>query len=110
MHDTDSIRQKLRARRDHLLNRRERIDRDLAHRNDPLAADFADQATQRQNDDVLAGIGGSADEEIAALDAALARLEAGRYGLCVRCGKAIEPDRLAAIAYAATCASCAASD
>lgn len=44
--------------------------------------------------------------EIEAIDAALARLDAGTYGTCVACGNAIEPARLAAAPEAARCADC----
>ncbi|HSO28744.1 MAG TPA: TraR/DksA C4-type zinc finger protein [Candidatus Sulfomarinibacteraceae bacterium] len=38
---------------------------------------------------------------------ALERITAGTYGVCRNCGKAIDPDRLAAIPWAATCIDCA---
>jgi DnaK suppressor protein len=49
-----------------------------------------------------------ARDQLAAIDAALARLEAGRYGACDRCGQPIGDDRLAARPAAATCVRCAA--
>jgi DnaK suppressor protein len=49
-----------------------------------------------------------AREQVAAVDAALARLEAGRYGVCERCGQPIGDDRLAARPVARTCVRCAA--
>jgi DnaK suppressor protein len=49
-----------------------------------------------------------ARERVAAIDAALARLEAGRYGVCDRCGQPIGDDRLAARPAAMTCIRCAA--
>jgi DnaK suppressor protein len=48
-----------------------------------------------------------AREQIAAIDAALARLVAGRYGVCDRCGQPIGADRLAARPAAVTCVRCA---
>ena len=50
----------------------------------------------------------AARERVAAVDAALARLEAGRYGVCDRCGQRIGVDRLAARPAAMTCVRCAA--
>jgi DnaK suppressor protein len=44
---------------------------------------------------------------LAAIDAALARLAAGSYGTCVRCGGAIAAARLAARPAAETCIDCA---
>ena len=49
-----------------------------------------------------------AREQVAAIDAALGRLEAGRYGVCERCGQPIGDDRLAARPAALTCIRCAA--
>ena len=42
------------------------------------------------------------------LDLALARLEAGTYGTCHRCGVPIAPERLAARPATQTCVGCAA--
>ncbi len=40
------------------------------------------------------------------IEAALARLKNGRYGLCLSCGKKIPKDRLRAIPYAVRCIEC----
>jgi DnaK suppressor protein len=45
--------------------------------------------------------------EIAQIDAALARLEAGEYGVCRDCGGDIDPRRLSALPYALLCTECA---
>ncbi|GAA3028022.1 TraR/DksA family transcriptional regulator [Microbacterium dextranolyticum] len=47
-------------------------------------------------------------DERAEVDAALARLDAGSYGTCVVCGRAIAPARLEARPMATTCIACAA--
>ena len=38
---------------------------------------------------------------------ALARLDAGTYGLCTSCGKEVAPERLEAIPWVAKCIECA---
>jgi DnaK suppressor protein len=43
---------------------------------------------------------------VAAVDAALARLDAGTYGACTACGQAITPERLEALPSAALCIDC----
>jgi DnaK suppressor protein len=48
-------------------------------------------------------------EQLAAIEVALRRLEAGRYGVCERCGQPIGEDRLTARPAALTCIRCAAS-
>ncbi len=40
------------------------------------------------------------------IDNALTRIEQGKYGLCVKCGKPIAPARLEAIPYALMCINC----
>jgi len=40
------------------------------------------------------------------VDAALARLDAGTYGICVACGQPIAPARLEALPTAAQCIDC----
>lgn len=51
----------------------------------------------------------SARAQLAALDDAQARLEAGTYGMCARCGSAIAVDRLLARPTATTCVACSAA-
>ena len=51
----------------------------------------------------------AAREQVAAIDAALQRLAAGRYGVCDRCGRPIGAGRLAARPTALTCIRCAGS-
>jgi DnaK suppressor protein len=50
-----------------------------------------------------------ARDQLAAVDAALRRWEAGQYGVCARCGQPIGDDRLAARPAALTCIQCAAA-
>ena len=40
------------------------------------------------------------------VDAALERLDAGTFGVCVRCGQPIAPERLEALPWAAHCIDC----
>jgi DnaK suppressor protein len=49
----------------------------------------------------------SARDRLDAIGAALRRLEAGRYGVCERCGQPIGAGRLAARPAASTCIRCA---
>lgn len=44
------------------------------------------------------------------IDSALSRINNGRYGLCMKCGKKIPEERLNAIPYALMCIACKTSD
>jgi DnaK suppressor protein len=44
--------------------------------------------------------------QLAAVEAAVARLDAGTFGTCVRCGRPIAPERLEALPWAAHCIDC----
>jgi DnaK suppressor protein len=45
-------------------------------------------------------------QHLAAIDAALARLDAGTYGACTSCHQPIAPGRLEALPWAALCIDC----
>jgi RNA polymerase-binding protein DksA len=47
-----------------------------------------------------------ANQQLELVEAALARLEAGTFGTCLRCGKPIAPARLEALPWAAHCIEC----
>jgi DnaK suppressor protein len=107
--DSEAIRERLLRRREELRKRASEASADLRHEADPLSADFAEQVTQRENDDVLGAISDSARVELQQVEEALRRLARGRYGSCAACGEAIEPERLSAVPYTDRCRSCAES-
>ena len=47
-----------------------------------------------------------AEAQLTLVDEALARFDAGTFGLCVRCGRPIARDRLEALPWAARCIDC----
>ena len=71
------------------------------------AGDSAEQAQERENDEVVDVIGNETAQSIRDLQAALSRLEEGAYGLCEACGEEIAPARLEAIPEATRCVNCA---
>jgi RNA polymerase-binding transcription factor DksA len=72
------------------------------------SADWEELATERETDEVLEGMGISAQQEIRKIEAALARIEAGEYGFCANCGKEIGEERLNVVPFTPFCRSCAA--
>ena len=105
--NTDQIRDQLLLRLTQLHQRAERCDSDASHRQVPLSADFAEQANERENDEVLEAISDQSTLEGLQIRAALEQLDQDRYGLCVECDSAISPERLTAIPYAVRCIDCA---
>lgn len=90
-----------------LVNRLERIRRDRNHVEAPLVADFADQAVQRENDEVLERLEDSSLQDLGQVEHALAHLRRGGADRCEYCGSAISSQRLAAMPQVTTCAACA---
>jgi len=82
------------------------ISRDLAEPPDP---DWDEQAIAQEDDQALEHQGSLIEQEITSVRRALGRIEDGTYGICVRCGEKISPERLKARPEAALCIACARS-
>ncbi|MCY1532805.1 RNA polymerase-binding transcription factor DksA [compost metagenome] len=80
------------------------IRQDLARSHSP---DFAEQALQRQNDEVLEALLAEAEAALRQVGLAKLRLAEGTYGECLRCGEPIERARLQAVPAAEFCLKCA---
>jgi RNA polymerase-binding transcription factor DksA len=48
-----------------------------------------------------------AEQKLAEVDEALGQLDMGIYGRCERCGKQIDPERLAVLPHTTVCTQCA---
>ena len=71
------------------------------------SADFAEQTTESENDEVLAVIRDEAKEELKQITRALKRIENEEFGLCIKCGDTIADARLKALPYTDYCINCA---
>lgn len=69
--------------------------------------DWEELAVEREEDEVLEGMGLSAQQELRMIDAALARMDDGEYGICMKCGKDISAERLDVLPYTPFCRDCA---
>jgi DnaK suppressor protein len=99
-----TIRQRLLAQRAEFAGRIATIH---AHARDPLDRDSEEQAAQLGNVAVVSALEAEATAELAAIDAALQRLEAGSYGSCLSCGEPIDAKRLEARPASTRCLDCA---
>jgi RNA polymerase-binding protein DksA len=64
---------------------------------------IADAATAMHDRELDYGLADNERDLLAAIDAALARIEQGAYGTCTNCGRPISTDRLEALPWASLC-------
>ncbi len=55
-------------------------------------------------------LGNKAKSELSKIEAALAQMESGGFGICIECGIQINDDRIKAYPYALECIDCAILD
>jgi RNA polymerase-binding protein DksA len=101
--DLDAIRATLVAERIRLLGDRDETITAPDQMTYGSQAAAASQVFAQQRDLALRD---RAEQQLALVDAALARLEAGTFGTCTRCGNPIPPGRLEALPWAPRCIDC----
>ncbi|EEW25567.1 TraR/DksA family transcriptional regulator [Rhodobacter ferrooxidans] len=69
--------------------------------------DWEELAIERSDDEVLEGMGVSAQQEMRMIEAALTRIASGDYGICAKCGADISEARLDVLPYTPFCRDCA---
>jgi RNA polymerase-binding transcription factor DksA len=98
---------RLLARKGELQTQLQELECDQRRAGRPLSADFAEQACERENDEVIDALLIRARKELVDVGRALMRIDAGSYGLCTVCGEPIEAPRLSAVPYTSRCGPCA---
>lgn len=90
--------------------RKAELESNLTHIEEALnehnEAGFSDSAIEHEDDEVLEAQGISGQNEIIAIDAALARIEDGSFGICMNCDEPISKERLDIIPTAVKCKNC----
>jgi DnaK suppressor protein len=89
-----------------LRDRVQRVRADLRREREPLPRDAADAAIVLENDEVLQAIEATATAELARIEWALARMDAGVFAICETCGDTIGVQRLDIVPYATRCGRC----
>lgn len=107
MKSYQEIKEKLKIRREELVERINRVEKNLRHSESPLDDDFAEQAVERENDDVLEILLENMRNEVFQIDHAISLTEQGTYGVCEYCGKEINEKRMTALPYTNVCINCA---
>ena len=103
--DKEYFRDKLTRLKAEVTQRISAIDRDIRH--EGMSADWSEQASERENDEVLESLGNSSEVELAQIRFALQRLDNDTYFRCAECGSPIPPARLELLPYTAHCVDCA---
>ncbi|MDQ2091383.1 TraR/DksA family transcriptional regulator [Marimonas arenosa] len=103
----------IKKRRAQLLKRLSELDERLHDIEEEFdghqSKDWEEMATERENDEVLEGLGVAGREEITRIRAALQRIREGEYGFCMKCGEEISEARLDVLPDTPFCKTCAAS-
>ena len=103
--DTNDYKQILLDMKQDITNRISAIARDIRHVG--MSADWSEQASERENDEVLESLGNSSELELLKVNYALKRIENGNYFQCDECGADIPPARLELLPFTAHCVDCA---
>lgn len=102
--DYSEIRVELNNKLDQLTARAHEIEEKLSA---PGHADWEENATESEGDEVQFRIGELTKKEIREVEQAIRLIDEGQYGKCLNCGKAIALSRLEALPFTATCKTCA---
>ena len=106
--DLETLRGDLLRRRGAIFETFRRADAEIdALRSAERDPEFEEGAQMEHEAFTLARLSENQRREILQIDAALARVDAGEYGICRDCGQEIDPRRLAALPYALLCTECA---
>ena len=102
----ETRKQQLEDRLAELTNRLSEIEDRLEQ---PVSERFEEQATEREEDEVLEDLGAAGVREARMIEAALDRIANGSYGTCARCGDPIAEERLNVLPATPMCSDCAAA-
>lgn len=105
MKDLEYFKQKLLALKTEVTQRVNAIDKDMKH--EDMSSNWTEQATERENDEVLESLGNSSEQELLQINDALKRIDSGGYFSCSICGQEIPSSRLELLPFSSRCVSCA---
>jgi len=106
--ELDALKNELWRRRGNILETARRAQGELEGlRGAERDPEFEEEAQREHEQYTLSLLGEVQRRQVAEIDAALARINSGEYGLCTDCEAAIEPKRLEAVPFTLLCAECA---
>lgn len=104
--DLEAIKAQLETKRGELLDGVNRARQLTSEESEAGAPDIADRATSAFQRDFSFHVSENEARMLRLIEEALARLQNGRYGLCVSCSEPIEEPRLQALPWARHCIAC----
>lgn len=105
MQNLEHFKQMLMARKDDITKRITAIDKDIKH--EDMSSNWTEQATERENDEVLESLGNASEQELVMINTALKRIDSSDYFICSKCGEDIPPERLELLPFTSHCVNCA---
>ena len=105
MQNSENFKRKLIALKDEITQRINAIEKDIRH--EGMTSDWTEQATERENDEVLESLGNASEKELLMINNALKRIETGDYFYCSSCGDKIPTARLESLPFTTHCVNCA---
>lgn len=110
---TDEVRAALAAKRQQVGDELDRLAEQLASfgveqelESGGVGNHLAEDGSNVQEQEQILVISGDLRDVLTQVDDALERLDDGTFGICQRCGKPINPERLEAFPYVALCIEC----
>ena len=104
MNNSEYFRSKLTTLKAQLCDRISSINQDVRQK---VAADWQEQATERENDEVLDSLSRSSVNKLLLINIALQRIDVDEYFSCSICGNEIPTKRLELLPFTTHCVSCA---
>lgn len=105
MKNPEQFKQKLITLKDELTKRISDIDKDIKH--EGMSSNWTEQATERENDEVLESLGNASEQELLMINTALKKIDSGDYFFCSHCGEEIPVSRLELLPFSTHCVNCA---
>src|SRR5262252_1730532 len=102
-----SYRDKLMERREGLVGQVQAAEAYSRERDAEATQDLADMAANAYTKELLMSMSTNDRQLLDSIDAALERIEYGKYGKCIHCGQPIQEKRLEAVPWARHCLRCA---
>jgi RNA polymerase-binding transcription factor DksA len=102
----ETIKSDLLAKKDDLVERLAKIEKNRTMASGPLDANSTEQAVELQSKEVIDALDNIENQELKKVEIALQKIDNGQYGTCVSCSEKISASRLKALPHVSSCINC----